>query len=410
MLPNGGHGTLRRSSGILIGACALAASAAATHATVRESTTTPHRCASTVNRSTTRLAPGAKIVATSMRKGRCRSWIAVIGGTARDIWGFNYNGGLWRSTDDLRTWRLVWQGTPGLFVERALRTASGRVLIEVGDRGGRHRILRSTTRAATRFKQTFALPAQSYLHFTRNWGQYNVLGGPRGAIYVGEYGPNPNPVHLWRSTDDGRTFQSRVEVAGRSTSSPDRVRHFHGVFVDPITHWLWAAIGDNGPEPRIGYSQDGGQTFTWISRGLYPQSRAVALMFAPDAVYWATDVPEQPGAVYRWDRRTGGVTSVLEGLTEPYFDVLQARGWFAQISEISTKTDDGYIGDDHIHLVVGNGSRWQRVTTPWTRGAPQYKVAPLGLTLPDRAGCSWLSFPNLKGSDGATNVKLCLGP
>lgn len=344
-----------------------------------------------------------------MLKGRCRSWVAVIGGTGRDIWGFNYNGGLWHSTDDLRTWRLVWQGPTGAIVERALRTASGHVLIEIRDQSGRRRIFRSTTRAATRFRRVFTLPPQSYLHFTRSWGQYSVVGGPRRAIFVGEYGPNANPVHLWRSTNDGRSFRSIAEFGGRTTSSPNRVRHIHGVFIDPITHWLWVTIGDNGPEPRVGYSRDGGRTFTWISRGAYPESRAVGLMFTRDAVYWATDVPELPGAVYRWDRRTGVVTPVLGGLTEPYFDALQARGWFAQVSEISTEANDGYIGDEQIHLIVGNGTQWQRVTTPWTRANSQLKVAPLGFTTPDRTGCSWLSFPNLRGSDGMTNVKLCLG-
>jgi hypothetical protein len=369
------------------------------------------QCVPSVSHSKKRIAPGLQIVQTSSSKSRCGSSIAIIGGTKGDIWGFDYDGGLWHSSDDLRTWTRVWHGPAGSFVPRALRTASGHVLIEVGGASGSDRIMRSTTRAARRFSTSFVFPRGSALHFATSWGQYSAVGAKPKTIYVGEYGDHPDPVHLWASTNDGRSFSSVFTLPGRTSGSPDRVRHIHGVFLDPFTRWLWIAIGDNTPEPRIGYSNNGGRSFTWITQGVYPHSRAVALMFTRDAVYWGNDVPELPGGLFRWDRSSGAITTVLTNLREPWFDAIQSHGWSVQFSEISTKEDDGYIGDEHLHVLIGNRSNWRSVTTPWVR-SPAYrhfKVAPLGLTQPDSTGCSWLSLQGLAGANGAKNIKVCLG-
>jgi hypothetical protein len=391
---------------VLFGASAAVVLASGTHSV--DAT----RCSPSVARTNKRIAPGLRMVRVSAAKGTCKqSWIAVVGGTGRDIWGFNYDGGLWHSTDDLQHWNRVWQGPPGSFVERVLRTASGHVLIEVGFGSRSHRIMRSTTKSARRFTTSLVLPPRSSLHFATSWGQYSAVGAKPRTIYVGEYGDRPNPVHLWASTDDGRSFTSVFSLPGRSTTSSERVRHFHGVFLDPYTKTLWVAIGDNTPEPRIGFSSDGGRSFTWITRGTYPQSRAVGLMFTKDAVYWGTDVPELPGGLYRWDRSGGAITKVSGNLDEPYFDARQSRGWSVQFSEISTKLDDGYIGDEHVHVLVGTGSHWYYVTTPWVRNAAltDAKVAPLGMTQPDATGCFWFSLPNLAGSAPVRNIKVCLG-
>jgi hypothetical protein len=368
-------------------------------------------CKPSVAQSKKRLAPTLRVTRISKGKGSCPSWIAVIGGTHRDVWGANYNNGLWRSTDDLRTWRLVWLGPAGSHVERALRLATGRVLIEVVTATNAHRIMRSTTRTATRFSTRFVLPSGSFLHFSTSWGEYSPIGSKRRTIYISEYGNQPNPVHLWASTNDGRSFSPIFVLPGSTTSSPERIRHFHGVFLDPYTRWLWVAIGDTPPQPRIGYSKDGGRSFTWITVGDYPRSRAVGLMFARTAVYWGTDVPERPGALFRWDRATGAITQVITGLREPYFDARQSRGSFVQFSEVSTKENDGYIGDEHVHALVGTKGSWRAVTTPWVRNAAhkQSKAAPLGVTSPDRSGCFWLSFPNLGQTETPWNIKVCLG-
>jgi hypothetical protein len=134
-------------------------------------------------------------------------------------------------------------------------------------------------------------------------------------------------------------------------------------------------------------------------------------MFARNALYWGSDLPDRPGALCRWDRATGAITQTITGLREPFFDARQSRGWFVQFSEISTKENDGYIGDEHVHALVGHGNRWQDVTMPWTRNVvhKQSKIAPLGLTSPDRSGCFWLSLLYLTRSDNAWNIKVCLG-
>jgi hypothetical protein len=239
----------------------------------------------------------------------------------------------------------------------------------------------------------FTVGTDTFEEAPRLLGSQSWAQAADGSIYVGEYG-RPRVVHLWRSTDDGRSFKV-------ATTFPD-VKHIHGVYVDPYApNRVWVAIGDQGPQPRVGYSADRGQTFQFVSRANYPESRVVGLMFSKQAVFWATDTPDVPSVLYRWDRTSGIVTQLLGGLNGPFYYTAQFRGAYAQFSAVSTKDNDGYIGDEYVHVVASpDGVRWASASTPWKRAQdrPLRKAVILGITSPDNRGRFWVSFYALAGA------------
>jgi hypothetical protein len=286
----------------------------------------------------------------------------------------------------------------------------------VADNKGRRHVLRSSDSSGTKFGKpvmNFPFdPAVDVLETApRLLGSQSWTQLPNGAIYVGEYGfVTSGQINLWRSTNDGKSF--------RVAAMWSDVRHIHSVYADPYSrNKLWVAIGDTGTQPRIGYSTDGGATFAYVSRGVYPESRAVGLLFTRDAVMWATDSPEVPAGFFRWDRATGQVSRVLTGLNGPFYYTAQFRNAYVQFSTISLLSNDGYVGDEYVHVVSSNnGSSWSTTKTSWMRaqGQPLDKATILGITRPDSHGRFWVSFYDLAGASAAsgrtTAVELQLVP
>ena len=137
-----------------------------------------------------------------------------------------------------------------------------------------------------------------------------------GTIYYGEY-PSGTPaagetVRIWRSRDDGRSWETAHEFAAGA------VRHVHAVQWDAIGNALWVATGDKNAECRIGYSRDEGETFTWIGEGSQT-FRAVSLLFTPMAVSWGMDSPAVPTHLVRWQRATGRLDVSPQLLPSPAY-------------------------------------------------------------------------------------------
>jgi len=321
------------------------------------------------------------------------------GGT---LWAWDNGNGLW-SSDDGTTWTLAHTATAYRQIHNVLVLASGHVLILVRDADGLYHVLRSTDPTGTEFAAAPAIdmPAGSRLLASQSWLELD------GAVYVGEYGDPAAPVKLWKSTDDGRTFTVAHEFFG--------VRHIHSLHADPYAAGrLWVTIGDNGTAPRVGYSDDGGASFTYITQGKYPESRVVSLMFTEDAVYWGTDVPELPCVLYRWDRQSGQITQVLTNVNGPFYFTFQHEGLFAQFSGVAT-SGEGYVGDEFFHVLTSNGgSGWSATRTPFMRepsGGTTSNSVILGSTMPDAQGRFWVNFWNVAGTQSRTgNVQFQLDP
>jgi hypothetical protein len=370
------------------------------------------------------IAPHLQLLQTSESLGSCPTPIRVVASSNDgEIYGVDDDGNLWRSSDNLASWHLVYKLPSGWDgIGQVLQLRSGYFLITALGPDLNWHVLRSTDTDASAFdvsQPSLTLPAGSRIRGTQSWTQL-----PDGSIVVGEYGNDPSPDHLWRSTDDGQSFTPVFSLPGQTlpTATCTCVRHVHSVLSDPFDPGrLWVTWGDTGNEPRIGYSDDAGAHFTFITQGGYykggsPRSRAVALDFAPDAVYWATDSPEMPAALYRWDRATGAITQVLSGLNGPFYDSVAWHGYLAQFSEVSTKSSDGYIGDEYIHAVTAQdyGSDWSTSKLPFMRDPAHTSVKAYiyGESAPDDTGTFWISFSNLNGSGdsgGLVNAELRFG-
>lgn len=375
-------------------------------------------CAPRVRRPNRAIAPGVLLVRSSTGPGNCGTMIHVATrGPTGVLWGLDTSSALWRSTNNMTTWTRVWKPGGYRAVEHVLQLRSGRVLLVVYKNNGRRFILRSTDRSGTRFprKPVFAFPFDSSIDPALATATSPRILSPDSwveagrTIYVGEYGSNPNPVYLWKSETGGRSFKVAATFRG--------VRHIHSVLRDPYgSHAIWLTIGDNGPQPRIGYSIDKGATFTFVSSGKYPESRAVGLMFTRQAVYWATDTPDVPAGLFRWDRQTHAVSRVLSALNGPFYFGFQYKNVYVTFSHVGTKQSDAYIGDQVIHAITStNGFAWKSTITPWRRDqSPDSlrigrKAAIVSFTKPDRHGRFWVYFYDLvSATNHVSNFELQL--
>lgn len=167
-------------------------------------------------------------------------------------------------------------------------------------------------------------PVQHYQDFrkpTRN----GLTADAQGRVWLAQYSLNPDrnqPIHLWRSQDDGRTFQQahRFEAG--------EVRHIHFLQQDPYDGSLWMGTGDADRESALWRSVDG---TTWDVVGAGSQQwRAIALAFREDAIVWGTDAgtdaPDYANRIVRFDRKSRqietlqrvqgpvhGITSLADG-------------------------------------------------------------------------------------------------
>ena len=136
-------------------------------------------------------------------------------------------------------------------------------------------------------------------------GHQGVCVTPDGTVFFAEYLLNPNRDHvifLYRSTDNGMSFQVvKTWPAGD-------IRHLHFVKWDSYEQCLWIGTGDygeNGAENRLYKSTDNGDT--WDLIGQYSQDwRAIGVCFTKNALLWGTDAGSCPDTAHfvRMDRKT----------------------------------------------------------------------------------------------------------
>ncbi len=136
-----------------------------------------------------------------------------------------------------------------------------------------------------------------------------------GSIYYGEYTRlrKNETVRLYRSTDEGRTWQVAFEF------EPAEVKHIHTVRWDPLAKAIWIGTGDTDSQSRIGISYDGGRNFRWIGQNSQ-HFRTVNLMFFDDKVVWVTDtnIPESRRAL-SWNRHENRIDVGTQILPAPAY-------------------------------------------------------------------------------------------
>lgn len=136
-------------------------------------------------------------------------------------------------------------------------------------------------------------------------GHQGVCVAPSGTVLFAEYLLNPardHAIRLWRSKDNGMTWHVAKEFEAGD------IRHLHFVKWDKYEQCLWMGTGDygeNGCENRLYRSTDEGST--WELIGQYSQDwRAIGVCFTQEALLWGTDAGSCPDTVHfvRMDRKT----------------------------------------------------------------------------------------------------------
>lgn len=126
---------------------------------------------------------------------------------------------------------------------------------------------------------------------------FGLTGDRAGAIYFGEYTTEPgtHPVCIWKSGDQGRTWDEAFEFPAGT------VRHIHTVQFDPYDGTIWVGTGDRDEQCYVGVSHDGAATFEWVAHGSQ-KCRTCGFVFFPDAVLWGMDAGHEPNRLIRLQR------------------------------------------------------------------------------------------------------------
>lgn len=141
-------------------------------------------------------------------------------------------------------------------------------------------------------------------------GHRGICGTPDGTIFFGEYTVNINndhPTSLYRSTDNGMTFQKIL------TFNKEQVRHIHFIQWDKYENCIWMGTGDKDHECMLLKSQDNGDTWEIVGQGSQLW-RAVGISITKDALYWGTDAGSvlDPNFIIKMEKKTGIIEKVQE--------------------------------------------------------------------------------------------------
>jgi len=133
---------------------------------------------------------------------------------------------------------------------------------------------------------------------------------PNGTVFFGEYTVNinnNNPTSLYRSTDNGMSFQNIL------TFAKEEVRHIHFVQWDKYEDCIWMGTGDKDYECKLMRSNDNGDSWEIVGQGSQLW-RAVGVSFTEDALYWGTDAGtvSDPNYIMKMDRKTRHIEKVQE--------------------------------------------------------------------------------------------------
>ncbi len=147
------------------------------------------------------------------------------------------------------------------------------------------------------FVKTFRVP--------RGSRPMNICEDSDGAIYFGEYYPNPErgEVHVYGSFDGCHTWQI-VYTFGAGT-----IRHIHGIYKDPWSGKLWITTGDENGECLIAFTDDRFRTVT-IAAGGDQRYRTCTLLFLEDRIIYGTDSPCRINSIYSMSRKDYALTEL----------------------------------------------------------------------------------------------------
>ncbi|MDR7083165.1 hypothetical protein J2X01_002458 [Arthrobacter ginsengisoli] len=162
-------------------------------------------------------------------------------------------------------------------------------------------IFRSLDDGATWANTGFTFRNLAIMLTSQSWCQDPTSG----YVYFGEYHTNDSSfsvVNVYRSVDDGISFQLFYSFPGPSSSSPQSIRHIHGVQYDAISGRVYVMVGDEDSAAGIyRITADGGGLEVVLDRrmlaaqGLSNWGSVINIMWFPNYIAWGED---QAGGSY----------------------------------------------------------------------------------------------------------------
>lgn len=209
-----------------------------------------------------------------------------------------------------------------------------------------------------------------------------LCSSPFGLFY-GEYRNNAERAPI-------RLFNSEDGLRWRVAHTFEHVRHIHSVFYDHYSGALWVATGDADQEAAIWRSEDGFRTAERVVHGSQ-QTRAIAMLFAAESIYFGSDTPNEANHLYRYDRVSGNLEQ-LAGVAGSVFHCSRVGRWLLFSSAVEPSSVN--LSRQAMLYASPDGSEWKVLATHnkdcWPPRLFQYGqlVLPSG---ENDTGCYWYS-------------------
>lgn len=278
---------------------------------------------------------------------------------------------------ELRQWIPLYNFGATHTVQLVTVTAAGSILVHTNTASAGF-IYRSTD-GGTTFTQVLT---GTYLGSTRR----TACQTANGNLFVGEYTTDTGtyPLKLYKSTDDGANWTAVQTWADAGDQPASRFRHIHFVRADTaVSNRIWIGVGDGdllATQSNIGYSDDAGATFTWLSATPGQDYRSVDLLFSADAVWWGMDAPSQAQKIYRWDRAAQTLTTfVSDAVGSFYYGIADGAGLGMYVTTYETGSNQTANTRIFTGQLVAGAPTWKEVFVhPSIPNAIRSEIYPFG--------------------------------
>lgn len=178
----------------------------------------------------------------------------------------------------------------------------------------------------------------------RNVLHRGIAVGDRSILF-GEYGANPDrhAVPVWRSTDDGRSWEIIFEFPAGS------IKHIHGVYSDPYSDSVWIPTGDFSGECYVFECRDH-EFRDIVKHGDGEQRwRPVSMFFDLNRIVWAMDSQLQPSCLQVFDRATADLSELRSFEGPVWYSKRFSDG--SAVLQTTVEVGDGVKSDfAHVHF------------------------------------------------------------
>jgi hypothetical protein len=230
----------------------------------------------------------------------------------------------------------------------------------------------------------------------RNVLHQSICVTPKGYVYFGEYGTNPDyrPVPVYRSRDGSRSWEVAHEFEAGT------VRHVHGCFWDPYEGRVWVATGDGRGEAYLVSADEELADLRFHGDGSQDY-RTICPFFLEDAVVWGMDTDLATPYLCRLDRASGRLEKLHCFPGPVWYGKELVDGW--RLLATATEARPG-SSDDRAHLFVSrDGLEWREVLVADHDGLPKrvFKAGVIAFADGPQSGDGfYMSAEALRAMDG----------